>query len=312
MQRIGRVNRIGSTADEVHVFNFYPTAKVNNDIELEKKAIMKLQSFHAALGEDSQIYSPDEETETFGLFDKEMEEEKDEKLAYLMMIRDIKEKSPGLFKQIKNMPFRARVGRKNKDLNQGTICYIKDSKRDAFILVKENGDQSAEQAETEELTFLETVKIFEAEVLEKAIPLHSKHHEQVQAGILLFSDLLEKEKAKDKKIDTTQGPNEKKANAYLDAMLNLPLVNEEERALIIKAKEALRQGRFQNLQRDINKFQRTLKKFPLKPAIILEKVIEILKGYPLMNEEAEQEFEKKIVRVKTLNPEIIITESFSQ
>jgi SNF2 family DNA or RNA helicase len=37
MQRIGRVNRIGSTADEIYVFNFYPTAKVNNDIELEKK-----------------------------------------------------------------------------------------------------------------------------------------------------------------------------------------------------------------------------------------------------------------------------------
>ncbi len=304
MQRIGRVNRIGSTADEVHVYNFYPTAKVNNDIELEKKAIMKLQSFHAALGEDSQIYSPDEETETFGLFDKEMEEEKDEKLAYLMMIRDFKEKTPGLFKQIKNMPFRARVGRKNKDFNQSTICYIKDSKRDAFILVKGN-------EETEELTFLETVKIFEAEVLEKAIALHSQHHEQVQSGILLFSDLMEKEKAKDKKIDTTQGPNEKKANAYLDAMLNLTLTNEEERALILKAKEALRQGRFQNLQRDINKFQRTLKKFPLKPAIILEKVIEILKAYPLMNEEAEQVFEKKILRVKTLNPEIIITESFS-
>ena len=34
MQRIGRVNRIGSTAKEVHIFNFFPTAKVNNDIEL--------------------------------------------------------------------------------------------------------------------------------------------------------------------------------------------------------------------------------------------------------------------------------------
>lgn len=305
MQRIGRVNRIGSKADEVHVYNFYPTAKVNNDIELEKKAIMKLQSFHAALGEDSQIYSPDEETETFGLFDKGVEDEKDEKLVYLMMIRDIKEKTPGIFKQVKNMPLRARVGRKNKNLNQSTICYIKDSKRDAFIKVKDND-------ETEELTFLETVKIFEAEVLEKAISLHNKHHEQVQAGIFLFSDLLEKEKAKDKKIDTTQGPNEKKANAYLDAMLTLPLINDEERALIIKAKESLRQGKFQNLQRDINKFQRNLKKFPLKPAIILEKVIEILKGYPLMTEEAEQDFERKIIKAKNLTPEIIITESFSE
>ncbi|MEY3996634.1 MAG: hypothetical protein RL344_977 [Pseudomonadota bacterium] len=303
MQRIGRVNRIGSTADEIHIFNFYPTAKVNNDIELEKKAIMKLQSFHAALGEDSQIYSPDEETETFGLFDKEIEEEKDEKLTYLMMIRDIKDKTPELFKRIKNMPLRARVGRDNKDFNQSTICYIKDNKRDAFILIKGN-------KETEELTFLETVKIFEADILEKAIALHSQHHEQVQSGVLLFSNLLEKEKAKDKKIDTTQGPNEKKANTYLDAILNLDLTSEEEKTLIIKAKDALRQGRFQNLQRDINKFQRTLKKNPLKPAIILEQIIEIIKAYPLMDQVNEQELQK-MVEVKTLNPEIIITESFS-
>lgn len=303
MQRIGRVNRIGSTADEVHVFNFFPTAKVNNDIELEKKAIMKLQSFHAALGEDSQIYSPDEETETFGLFDKELEEEKDEKLAYLMMLRDIKAKNPGLFKQIKNMPLRARVGRKKEALDQSTICYIKDNKRDAFILVKING-------ETEELTFLETVRIFEAEVMEKAVSLHASHHEQVQTGISLFSDIMEKEKAKDKKVDTTQGPNEKKANAYLDAILNLPLVNEEERALILKAKEALRQGRFQNLQRDINKFQSNLKKFPLRPAVVLEKVIEILKAYPLTNKETDQIKEILPIKVKALHPEIIITESF--
>ncbi len=303
MQRIGRVNRIGSTADEVYVFNFYPTAKVNNDIELEKKAIMKLQSFHAALGEDSQIYSPDEETETFGLFDKELEEEKDEKLAYLMMLRDIKAKNPGLFKQIKNMPLRARVGRKKEVLDQSTICYIKDNKRDAFILVKING-------ETEELTFLETVKVFKAEVMEKAVPLHASHHEQVQTGISLFSDIMEKEKAKDKKVDTTQGPNEKKANAYLDAILNLPLVNEEERALILKAKEALRQGRFQNLQRDINKFQSNLKKFPLRPAVVLEKVIEILKAYPLTNRETDQLKEIIPIKAKALHPEIIITESF--
>ena len=73
MQRIGRVNRIGSVAPKVYIFNFYPTAKVNSDIELEKKAIMKLQAFHSALGEDSEIYSPDEETQSFGLFEKEVE-----------------------------------------------------------------------------------------------------------------------------------------------------------------------------------------------------------------------------------------------
>lgn len=304
MQRIGRVNRIGSTADEVFVYNFYPTAKVNNDIELEKKAIMKLQAFHAALGEDSQIYSPDEETETFGLFDKQMEEEKDEKLTYLMMIRDIKEKNPTLFKQIKNMPLRARVGRKNAILKHGTICFIKDEKRDAFIYVKPNN-------ETEELTFLETVRQFEAFQNEKGIPLHTLHHEQVQKAIQVFADKIEDEKAKDKKVDTTQGPNEKNAIAYLDAMLNLPFINDKETQLIIIAKEAIRKGRFQNLQRDINKLHKAVKKAPLKPVIILEKIIGILNSYPLKQEEEAIYHDLQVIKPRVLNPEIIITESFS-
>lgn len=304
MQRIGRVNRIGSTADEVFVYNFYPTAKVNNDIELEKKAIMKLQAFHAALGEDSQIYSPDEETETFGLFDKQMEEEKDEKLTYLMMIRDIKEKNPTLFKQIKNMPLRARVGRKNAILKNGTICFIKDEKRDAFIYVKPNN-------ETEELTFLETVRQFEAFQNEKGIPLHTLHHEQVQKAIQVFADKIEDEKAKDKKVDTTQGPNEKNAIAYLDAMLHLPFINDKETQLIIIAKEAIRKGRFQNLQRDINKLHKAVKKAPLKPVIILEKIIGILNSYPLKQEEEEIYEEVQVIKPRVFNPEIIITESFS-
>jgi len=304
MQRIGRVNRIGSTADEVFVYNFYPTAKVNNDIELEKKAIMKLQAFHAALGEDSQIYSPDEETETFGLFDKQMEEEKDEKLTYLMMIRDIKEKNPTLFKQIKNMPLRARVGRKNAILKNGTICFIKDEKRDAFIYVKPNN-------ETEELTFLETVRQFEAFQNEKGIPLHTLHHEQVQKAIQVFADKIEDEKAKDKKVDTTQGPNEKNAIAYLDAMLHLPFINDKETQLIIIAKEAIRKGRFQNLQRDINKLHKSVKKAPLKPVIILEKIIGILNSYPLKQEEEDIYQEVQVIKPRVLNPEIIITESFS-
>jgi len=305
MQRIGRVNRIGSTASEVHVYNFYPTSKVNSDIELEKKAIMKLQAFHAALGEDSQIYSPDEEFETFGLFDKQLEEEKDEKLAYLMLIRDIREKNPLLFKEIKNMPLRARVGRKNEELDNGTICFIRDNKRDAFIFIKKD-------AEYEELTFLETVRRFEALQNEKGIDLHKSHHQQVQIGLQVFSEKIEEEKARDKKVDVTQGPNEKRAISYLDAMINLPFTNEAERDLIILAKEAIRKGKFQNLQRDINKLQKAVKKSSLKPVIILECIIAILKSYPLKQEEEDILEKKAVVIPKSFNPEIIISESFSK
>lgn len=308
MQRIGRVNRIGSVADKVHIFNFFPTAKVDRDIELKKKALMKLTAFHVALGEDSQIFSPDEpEPTTFGIFDKDIDEEKDEKLKYLFDIRKIKIEEPELFKRIKNMPLRARVGRKSKVLKGSTIAFIRNEHRDAFFWVKENG-------QVEELTFLEAVKEFEAKPPERAIPLHAQHHEQVKNAIQSFADKINESKAKDSKIDNTQGPNEKKALKYLDAFLTMPFLSSEERELIQKAKRVVGKAKFQHLQRDINKMERNLKKAPVKPVFQLEALMQILKSFPL-DKLDEQDLTQGLTPLKALaqsvEPDIIISESFN-
>ena len=307
MQRIGRVNRIGSTAKEVHIFNFFPTAKVNNDIELEKKAKMKLFAFHAALGEDSQIYSTDESPESFGLFDKNVDEERDEKLRYLMWLRQLKEETPDLIKRINKMPLRARVGRKSKLIPMSTITFIRNKRRDAFTFVREDGS-------IEELTFLEAVKEFEARIEEKAIPLHDKHHEQVAKAIEVFSEKEEEAKAVTKKVVTNQGPNEKKALSYLDALVHAPNITDEEVDLIEKAKRAISTGKFQQLQRDINKLQNAVKKAPVKTVVLLERVMKIITSYPLehirLNNFEAQTISKERY-VKELIPEIIISESFN-
>lgn len=304
MQRIGRVNRIGSKANNIHIFNFFPTAKVNSDIELEKKAIMKLQAFHSAMGEDSQIYSQDEVTESFGLFDKTVNEEKDEKLRILLELRKFKKDNPDLFKQIKNMPTRARVGRKSPVLKGATITFIRNEKRDAFLLVKENGD-------IDELTFLQAEKEYFAKITEKAIPLNEQHHTQVKEAISLFANKLEEEKSKERKIDTTQGPNEKRALSFLDALTNIQIANPEEKDLLQNAKIAIRLGRFQQLQRDVNKLAKAIKVAPLKPAILLEEVVKILNKYPLQVEENDtMQMVQPIFNIKEFKPEIIISESF--
>lgn len=304
MQRIGRVNRIGSKASYIHIFNFFPTTKVNSDIELEKKAIMKLQAFHSAMGEDSQIYSQDEVTESFGLFDKTVNEEKDEKLRILLELRKFKKDNPDLFKQIKNMPTRARVGRKSPVLG-ATITFIRNEKRDAFLLVKENGD-------IDELTFLQAEKEYYAKVTEKAIPLNEHHHIQVKNAIGLFANKIEEEKSKERKIDTTQGPNEKRALAFLDALINIQIANPEEKDLLQNAKVAIRLGKFQQLQRDVNKLAKAIKASPLKPAILLEEVIKILNKYPLQIIEDDTVIAlQPIFNLREFKPEIIISESFN-
>ncbi len=301
MQRIGRVNRIGSVAKEVYVFNFFPTAQVDNDIELHKKALMKLQAFHAALGEDSQIYSPDETPETFGLYDKDLNEEKDEKLDYLMLIRDLKEKDPDFFRKIKQMPLRARVGRKDKTQASETISFIRNQKRDAFFYVKANGEVLT-------LSFLDAVKKFQATAYEKAIALHTTHHEQVQAAIGQFQTDIEREAGKEYKIDITPGPNEKKAQDYLNGFLNVPHLGQDDKTLINLAKEALQKGWYQNLQRDINKLQKTQKISKLSLTILLDEILKILNSYNLQSR--QKPTTQRLTNPKDFVPKIIISESF--
>lgn len=306
MQRIGRVNRIGSVAPKVYIFNFYPTAKVNSDIELEKKAIMKLQAFHSALGEDSEIYSPDEETQSFGLFEKDVDEDKDEKLGFLMELRKFKAESPELFRKIQNMPLRARVGRKDRMKNNSTICFIRNKRRDAFYYVKPDGV-------FEELSFVETAKEFYAVASEQGIPLHEQHHEQINIAITDFHEKIQQEIASTQVVDTTQGPNEKKALAYLDGFLSFPFASDEEKKLIKAAKQAIKLGKFQKLQRDVNKLKRDTKVTKLKAVDLLDAMIKIINLYPVQQADTMEERPTVTIRsYEKLKPEIIISESFAQ
>ena len=67
MQRIGRVNRIGSEAQCVYVYNFMPSAEGDKLIKLVETAYVKLQSFHTLFGEDNKVFTEDEELAHYSL-----------------------------------------------------------------------------------------------------------------------------------------------------------------------------------------------------------------------------------------------------
>ncbi len=307
MQRIGRVNRIGSPHTAIHVFNFFPTSQVEGDIELEKKAKMKLHAFHIAMGEDSQIYSDEEDPETFGLFEKTVKEEVDERLTLLMELRAFKNAHPDRFKQIQNLPQRARTGRAQPDLARSTLAFIRSHRRDAFIHARADKTHS-------ELTFVEAARHFRAEPAEKSRPLHDLHHDQVQTAIGLFHDMLQEDLARDQKVDPKLGPNEKKALKLLSDLRHMPISSEKEQALLDSALQAVRVGKFQQLHRDINKLQKAVDRTPVVASVLLERVVAILGKYPLASDIASPATASRPVETAPVSaarlPEIIISESF--
>ncbi|MEQ8546569.1 MAG: helicase-related protein [Cyclobacteriaceae bacterium] len=305
MQRIGRVNRIGSKSDKVFIYNFFPTSKADSEIELNKKAYMKLQGFHSALGEDSQIYSQEEEFETFGLFEKVPEEDRDERLVYLMELRKFREQEPELYKKIANMPLRSRTGRKDKSRKDSTLAYLKDKNRDCFYYINP-------ESIIEPLTFIEAAKVFDAKVTEKPYPLHEFHYDHVQVALGTFQEEVTKAIVQAHQVGAKLGPNEKKALAFINHFNHLDFVGDHEKVIIGLAKEAIRIGKFQKLPREVNKLLKSIQvEGGVKPADQLDRLLKILKTYPLMEvKEEEPEKPKSKKKPKKGLPEIIISESF--
>lgn len=305
MQRIGRVNRIGTQSDKIYIYNFFPTVQTDNEIELNKKAFLKLQAFHSALGEDSQIYSNEEEYGTFGLFEKVPEEEKDERLEYLMFLRHFRDTDPEWYKKIRDhIPRRARTGRKDKTRQHQTITYIKNNKRDCFYNIHDD-------MQFDELTFMEAVKIFKADVSESPVPLHHLHHDQIGTAVLSFQEQINLQ-ALGVRSSIKLGPNEQRANAFVNEMLKQEFPNELEKDTMEAAKLAIRVGKFQKLPREINKILKQAKEQRLERLVIHQNLMRILKRYPLLDKHEDDTYDtavRPVIAEKNL-PQIIISESF--
>ena len=164
MQRIGRVNRIGSVADKIYNYMFYPSAEGDNEIKLYQNALLKLQGFHAALGEDAQIYSRQEVLHTFKLFDENVRDRIDKQLEMLREIRELYAADRNLYKKIKSLPPKSRTVRKpeNCDIavqSKTTVVYIAKGAKSQFYKVV--GDEKPEKLE-----FVDAAEILRAKVTE--------------------------------------------------------------------------------------------------------------------------------------------------
>lgn len=106
MQRIGRVNRIGSQAPFVYVYNFMPSAQGDAQIQLVQKIHTKLQAFHTLFGEDAQVFDDEEEVTHYDLntqfggeespMEQYINELKEYKAAHPLRFQQIVEKTDGL------------------------------------------------------------------------------------------------------------------------------------------------------------------------------------------------------------------------
>jgi superfamily II DNA/RNA helicase len=142
MQRIGRVNRIGSAAGVIYNYVFYPSREGNAQINLNQIALSKIQTFHTTFGEDNQIYSTDEiiDRDLDKLFEEGMKQEQSDRnleLPFYEELRDLYQNNRREYNRIERLSLRSRTGREQRDvegvtLSNDTLVFLKTNFRKLF------------------------------------------------------------------------------------------------------------------------------------------------------------------------------------
>ncbi len=300
MQRIGRVNRIGSEAANIYNYVFYPSAQGNRQIRLIQNSLTKLQAFHTAFGEDSQIYSEEEIIDNVDrLFELgEGEEEINMELQYLEFLRRFKEKNPKEYKRIAGLCLRSRTGRnamtvEDKNLSQSSLVFLKNNDRNSFYLTG---------AEAEELTALQAIKYFEAKPDEPKAPRTERHYEQVQKAKLAFENRIRQNFIQNAEVRAAG----RQVRSAVNFVRNLRALIDETELLpkVDRLIKMIEWGTITSLAIDLNKMSKQSEKHEITPKDCIERIKELTDKY-------DGYFVEETEDAKPQTPLIILSESFN-
>ena len=322
MQRIGRVNRIGTKADKIYVYNFFPTAQSNSLIKLNEKALKKLQGFHSAFSEDSKVYSEEEQLIENTLGDLQPQEEVDERLQYLEMVRELYENNFKEYKRIKSLPLKSRVGRavkvKEKEaqdivgqkLDHAILCYLRNKMKEGFYVANEKN--------CVEITFYQAVKLFEASKKEKPTLIFENHFDAVNLAVEQFKKVYNTVYSVEEYDTSNLSVQERNSVNFLkglkDLQRNFPQELSEDFIEMVDASlRIIYMGVFRKFRNEIATLAAKQKKKKMPLAKVIVELNLIMNRYPIANIarldalRTEEEQQPKIFE----EPKIVITETFS-
>lgn len=256
MQRVGRINRVGTEHQQIYVFNFFPTAQSDKHMPLKDRILEKLQSFHDTLGEDYKYLSDEEVVSSQKLFEdltsnlNQEEESTSPELAYLAVIRQIRDNDKVLFERIKKLPKKSKTGKYSDRVNvSSTITFIrKGALKDFFITGKE----------TQQISFIDAARYLECKPDEQRINVGSAYYRHYDANNIAFDNTL----IQDEIIEIGKAPlrgNDLKVVRILRAIQNEPTLTEDQEDVIARLLRAFENGDIpQNITKTIVKELKTL------------------------------------------------------
>lgn len=229
MQRVGRINRVGTAFDRIYVFNFFPTSQSEAQVPMEERILEKIQAFHDTLGEDFKYLSDEEDVspkKLFNALNKDIDEEEEStnpELGYLAVIRQIRDNEPDLFAKIKKLPKKSKTAKESHLVDKdATIGFIRKGALKTFFKTDE---------ETKQLSFMEAIRFIESKPDDKKSSIGSRYYEHYEKNDKAFDEMLiEEEMVSTEKVMISG--NDAKIIKMLKAIKSEPVLTDDQEAKI--------------------------------------------------------------------------------
>lgn len=312
MQRIGRVNRIGSASKHIYNYVFYPSREGNREINLNQIALSKIQTFHSTFGEDNQIYSQQEilDRDLTKLFDEGMKKQKEEanqELPFYEELRTLYKTNRREYNRIEKLSLRSRTGREKRTiegvtLTGDTLVFLKTNFRRVFFLVSETA---------KELSVLDALKYFKASTEEQPVERIEQHHKHINMALQKFRAMRDEEMRAQETSQDTQATLGAQVSTAVSLLNNfIREIDDNELYLkVVQLKTLAERGvityipkRLQRIQKDL---RRTSGKSRMTHDEALAEIIEMAKKYSAYYMAQESQLNEQ-----ETNAEIILSESF--
>ena len=128
IQRVGRINRINKKVfDELFIWNFFPTPTGEYETHTRAISTLKMNMIHSLLGEDTRIFTSDEELKNYFAKQYTEENKKFEESSWDAKYRNIWLNIKGnkrLMDEIAKIPRRSRIARKSS--KNGVVAFAKN------------------------------------------------------------------------------------------------------------------------------------------------------------------------------------------
>lgn len=256
MQRVGRINRVGTEHQQIYVFNFFPTAQSDKHMSLKDRILEKLQAFHDTLGEDYKYLSDEEVVSSQKLFEdlsstlNQEEESTSPELAYLAIIRQIRDNDKALFERIKRLPKKSKTGRySDRVCGEETITFIRKGALKNFFITGND---------TKQISFIDAIKYLECDPEERRINVGSAFYGHFDSNSTAFDDSL----VQDDVIEVGKAPlrgNDLKVVRILRAIQNEPTLTDDQEDIIARLLRAYENGDIpQNITKNMVKDLKTI------------------------------------------------------